>query len=43
MARFYKKFYAGRNRFIDLIVYTGIGTKLVISVTRSAIARRGFS
>jgi hypothetical protein len=43
MARFYRKFYAGRNRLIDLIVYTGIGTKLVISATRSAIARRGFS
>jgi GT2 family glycosyltransferase len=43
MARFYKKFYSGRNRLIDLVVYAGIGAKLLVSVTRSAIARRGFS
>jgi N-acetylglucosaminyl-diphospho-decaprenol L-rhamnosyltransferase len=43
MARFYRKFYAGQNRLVDLVVYAGIASKLLISVTRSAIARRGFS
>jgi N-acetylglucosaminyl-diphospho-decaprenol L-rhamnosyltransferase len=43
MARFYRKFYAGRNRLVDLAVYLGIETKLVISATRSALVRRGFS
>lgn len=42
MARFYRKFYAGRNPLWDLAVYAGIGAKLVIAVTRSTIARRGF-
>jgi GT2 family glycosyltransferase len=42
MARFYRKFYAGQNRLIDFVVYLGIRAKLLISVTRSAIARRGF-
>jgi N-acetylglucosaminyl-diphospho-decaprenol L-rhamnosyltransferase len=43
MARFYRKFYSGQNRLADLVVYAGIASKLLISVTRSAIARRGFS
>jgi N-acetylglucosaminyl-diphospho-decaprenol L-rhamnosyltransferase len=42
MARFYRKFYAGRNRFMDLVVYLGIVGKLLIAVARSTIARRGF-
>jgi GT2 family glycosyltransferase len=43
MARFYRKFYSGQNRLVDLVVYAGIASKLLISVIRSAIARRGFS
>jgi GT2 family glycosyltransferase len=42
MTRFYRKFYAGQNSLFDLAVYAGIGGKLLISATRSAIARRGF-
>ena len=43
MTRFYRKFYAGRNSLIDFFVYAGIGAKLLVSSTRSAIARRGFA
>lgn len=40
MARFYRKFQAGRNPPRDVLVYAGIATKLVFSVLRSAVARR---
>jgi GT2 family glycosyltransferase len=40
MGRFYRKFYAGRNPLLDTAVYTGITTKLAVSITRSTIARR---
>lgn len=43
MGRFYRKFYAGRRPLLDLAVYLAIGVKLVISVTRSAVARRSFA
>jgi N-acetylglucosaminyl-diphospho-decaprenol L-rhamnosyltransferase len=40
MARFYRKFHAGRNPLLDGAVLCGIGAKLAVAVTRSAIARR---
>lgn len=40
MARFYRKFQAGRNPLADALIYLAIGAKLAISVTRSTIARR---
>ncbi len=40
MARFYRKFQAGSNRPLDALVYTGIGVKLAISVTRNTVARQ---
>ncbi|MEY2565799.1 MAG: hypothetical protein QOE35_328 [Actinomycetota bacterium] len=40
MARFYRKFQAGRNPVVDLTVYMGIAAKLTISVIRSTVARR---
>jgi N-acetylglucosaminyl-diphospho-decaprenol L-rhamnosyltransferase len=39
MARFYRKFHAGRNPLIDLAVYGGIVAKLAVAVTRSTTAR----
>jgi len=39
MARFYRKFYAGSNPLLDGAVFCGIGAKLAVAVTRSAIAR----
>jgi GT2 family glycosyltransferase len=44
MYRFYRKFYA-RRRFIgvNVLVYSGIGTKLVFSAARSALNRRVLS
>jgi N-acetylglucosaminyl-diphospho-decaprenol L-rhamnosyltransferase len=39
MARFYRKFHAGRNPLVDGAVFCGIGAKLAVAVTRSAIAR----
>ena len=43
MGRFYRKFYAGTNPALDLAVYLAIATKLAISVTRSAVARRSLT
>jgi GT2 family glycosyltransferase len=43
MGRFYRKFYAGRNPFLDLLVYLAIAGKLAISATRSAVARRSLT
>ncbi|MGI8803848.1 MAG: glycosyltransferase family 2 protein [Solirubrobacteraceae bacterium] len=40
MARYYRKFLAGRNRPLDALVYAGISVKFVVSAMRSAIARR---
>ncbi|MFI5027853.1 MAG: glycosyltransferase family 2 protein [Solirubrobacterales bacterium] len=40
IGRFYRKFNAGRNPLLDVCVYLAIGVKLVVSATRSAIARR---
>ena len=42
MGRFYRKFYSGERPLIDAAVYAAIGAKLMIAVTRSTIARRGF-
>jgi GT2 family glycosyltransferase len=41
MGRFYRKFYAGRRPLLDAVIYLAIGAKLAVSVTRSAVARRG--
>jgi GT2 family glycosyltransferase len=43
MGRFYRKFQAGRKPLLDGAVYLGIGGKLVVSATRSAIARRSIT
>lgn len=41
MYRFYRKHYAARNALpLNRAVYLGIGAKLAVSVTRSAIRRR---
>ena len=41
MARFYRKFYAGKRRLpLDLLIYLAIAGKFVISAARSAVARR---
>jgi GT2 family glycosyltransferase len=40
MGRFYRKFYAGEHPLRDVAIYVAIGAKLVVSATRSAIARR---
>lgn len=40
MARFYRRFYAGRNGLFDAVIYAAIGVKLAISVLRSSVARR---
>ena len=39
MARFYRKFHAGRNPLLDVAVYGGIAAKLAVAVTRSTTAR----
>ena len=43
MGRFYRKFYAGRRPLVDAIIYVAIGAKLLISATRSALARRSLA
>ena len=43
MGRFYRKFYAGRRPLFDGVIYAAIVGKIAIAVTRSVIARRGFS
>ncbi len=40
MGRFYRKFHGGARPLTALAVYAGIGVKLAISLTRSAIGRR---
>ena len=40
MGRFYRKFHGGERPLPEAAVYTGIGVKLALSLTRSAIARR---
>jgi hypothetical protein len=42
IGRFYRKFHAGRYPLLDVAVYAGLGVKLLISASRSAVARRGF-
>jgi N-acetylglucosaminyl-diphospho-decaprenol L-rhamnosyltransferase len=43
MGRFYRKFQAGRQPVLDGAVYAGIGAKLLVSATRSAVARRSIT
>jgi GT2 family glycosyltransferase len=43
MGRFYRKFYAGKNPLMDVAVYSAIAAKLLIAVSRSALARRRFA
>ena len=40
MGRFYRKFHGGDRPLAAAVVYTGIGVKLALSLTRSAIGRR---
>jgi GT2 family glycosyltransferase len=40
MGRFYRKFYSGRNGFVDGAIYLAIIGKLAIAISRSAVARR---
>jgi N-acetylglucosaminyl-diphospho-decaprenol L-rhamnosyltransferase len=40
MGRFYRKFRAGERPLVDAAVYAAIGGKLLVSVGRSAVARR---
>lgn len=40
MGRFYRKFHAGRRPLLDVAIYLALATKLVVSVLRSAVARR---
>jgi N-acetylglucosaminyl-diphospho-decaprenol L-rhamnosyltransferase len=42
IGRFYRKFHAGKHPLLDVAVYAGVGVKLLISASRSAVARRGF-
>ena len=42
IGRYYRKFHAGRHPVLDLAVYAALGMKLLISASRSAVARRGF-
>jgi GT2 family glycosyltransferase len=42
LGRFYRNCYAGERPLVDLAAYLAVGIKFVASVTRSAIARRGF-
>jgi GT2 family glycosyltransferase len=43
IGRFYRKFYAGKRPLLDVAVYLAIATKLLIAISRSAVARRGFA
>jgi GT2 family glycosyltransferase len=43
MGRFYRKHYAGSNPLADAAIYAAIGGKLLVSATRSAIARRSIT
>jgi hypothetical protein len=43
MGRFYRKFYAGRNPLMDVVIYLAIGAKLTVSICRSAVARRSLA
>ena len=43
MGRFYRKFYAGERPLVDASIYLAIGAKLLISATKSAIARRSLA
>jgi N-acetylglucosaminyl-diphospho-decaprenol L-rhamnosyltransferase len=43
MGRFYRKFQAGHQPLLDGAVYAGIGAKLLVSATRSAVARRSIT
>jgi GT2 family glycosyltransferase len=40
MGRFYRKFYSGRNAFLDALIYLAIGVKLTVAIARSTVARR---
>jgi N-acetylglucosaminyl-diphospho-decaprenol L-rhamnosyltransferase len=40
MARFYRKFYAGRSGLFDTAIYAAIGLKLTVAIARSTLARR---
>ncbi len=40
MGRFYRKFHGGQRPLEEAAVYAGIGVKLAVSLTRSAIVRR---
>jgi hypothetical protein len=40
MGRYYRKFHAGRNPALDVVVYLGLAAKLAVSLLRSAVARR---
>ena len=43
MARFYRKFYSGRNGLFDAVIYAAIGVKLAVAVVRSSVARRSIA
>ncbi len=43
MGRFYRKFHGGRSAAKDPAVYLALGIMFVVSVVRSAIARRSFT
>ncbi len=43
MGRFYRKFYAGASPVADVVIYLAIGAKLLISASRSAVARRSIT
>jgi GT2 family glycosyltransferase len=43
MGRFYRKFRAGRNPLLDVVVYLGLTVKFVLSALSSAIGRRSLS
>jgi N-acetylglucosaminyl-diphospho-decaprenol L-rhamnosyltransferase len=40
MARFYRKFYAGKSGLLDAAIYAAIGVKLTVAIVRSTVARR---
>lgn len=40
MGRFYRKFHAGERPLFDVCIYIAIGVKLLVSVSRSTVARR---
>ena len=40
IGRFYRKFYAGKSPVLDVAVYLAIAVKLLIAISRSAVARR---